>query len=122
MSRVGFLIFLSIYLIAAGSAAQSTEREPADLLTEGTLRIDSRLIPDTGIVPGQKLVLELEVATIRWFAGGIRIFAFALANGRWLGQRGAFLRTLGMLSAFCFALARSRGGAVSLHCGDKRDG
>ena len=73
MSRVGFLIFLSIYLIAAGSAAQSTEREPADLLTEGTLRIDSRLIPDTGIVPGQKLVLELEVATIRWFAGGTRI-------------------------------------------------
>ncbi|MEP1594257.1 MAG: hypothetical protein ABJK20_06780, partial [Halieaceae bacterium] len=73
MIRRGLFTLFFLCLIATGSYSQNPERVPADLIAEGTLRVDSRLIPDTGIVPGQKLVLELKVATTRWFAGGTRI-------------------------------------------------
>ncbi len=39
----------------------------------GHLQVDSALSPRTGIVPGQRVVLTLEIATDTWFTGGTRI-------------------------------------------------
>ena len=45
----------------------------ADLQAAGHLQLSSSLKPATGIVPGQKVTLTLEIATDRWFTGGTRI-------------------------------------------------
>ena len=42
-------------------------------LSEGHLEIDASLNPSEGLVPGQKIILTLKIATDRWFAGGTRI-------------------------------------------------
>ena len=63
-----WLIWLALF---AGSAAGAST--PADLIAAGKLTTDSQLVPAEGIVPGQKLKLQLEVATDRWFTGGTRI-------------------------------------------------
>jgi hypothetical protein len=73
MKRSWFCALTLLWLTAAGSIAEEPQRQPADLLSEGDLQVNSRLVPDNKIVPGQKLALELEVATTRWFAGGTRI-------------------------------------------------
>ena len=73
MKRHWFSALILLWLTATGSIAEEPQRQPDDLLSEGTLQVDSRLIPDSNIVPGQKLALELKIATTRWFAGGTRI-------------------------------------------------
>ena len=44
-----------------------------ELQASGHLRIDSTITPDATIVPGQRILLILEVATDTWFTGGTRI-------------------------------------------------
>ena len=72
MSRA-ILYALALCLLLAQGAATAQNRTPADLLDEGALVVNTRLQPDTNIVPGQKLALVLEVSTNRWFTGGTRI-------------------------------------------------
>jgi hypothetical protein len=52
--------------LALGSSLQ-------ELQASGHLLIDSSLNPETGIVPGQRVKLTLEIATDTWFTGGTRI-------------------------------------------------
>lgn len=73
MKTTWFCALTLLWLTATGSIAEEPERHPDDLLSEGALQVDSRLLPDGKIVPGQKLALELEIATTRWFTGGTRI-------------------------------------------------
>ena len=44
-----------------------------ELQASGHLRIGSSITPDTRIVPGQRVLLILEIATDTWFTGGTRI-------------------------------------------------
>jgi hypothetical protein len=44
-----------------------------ELQASGHLHIDSEITPSTGIVPGQRVKLTLEIATDTWFTGGTRI-------------------------------------------------
>ena len=74
MKTIWFCALTLLWLVTAtGSIAEEPERHPDDLLSEGALQVDSRLLPNSKIVPGQKLALELEIATTRWFTGGTRI-------------------------------------------------
>jgi BatD DUF11 like domain len=43
------------------------------LLAQGRLEVESSLDPSAGIVPGQKVSLQLKVSTEHWFSGGTRI-------------------------------------------------
>ena len=52
----------------------SSLASPLDkLVAEERLQIRANLMPDAGIVPGQRVALTLEIATDRWFVGGTRI-------------------------------------------------
>lgn len=64
------LACLLLLALAPGSAAARTVD---DLLRDGHLSLSSRILPDSPVVPGQKLQLVLTVATDTWFAGGTRI-------------------------------------------------
>jgi hypothetical protein len=44
-----------------------------ELRAQGRLQIDSAVSPTGQLVPGQKTLLTLEIATDRWFGGGTRI-------------------------------------------------
>ncbi len=44
-----------------------------ELQAAGHISIDGELLPDTGIVPGQRVALLLTVTTDTWFTGGTRI-------------------------------------------------
>ncbi len=68
LARVGLLI---IVLLASPWA--NATRTPADLVEEGKLQLGSSIVPGEAIVPGQKLKLQLDIATQRWFGGGTRI-------------------------------------------------
>ncbi len=45
----------------------------AELQAQGRLQINSAVSPTGQLVPGQKTLLTLEIATDRWFGGGTRI-------------------------------------------------
>ena len=60
-------------IVLAGPMAQAAATTIADLQAAGRLEISARLSPDEDIVPGQKLTLNLKIATDRWFSGGTRI-------------------------------------------------
>ena len=51
--------------------SQASDLQPQ--LDNGDLRIDSRIEPPEGLVPGQRGRLVLSVATSTWFTGGTRI-------------------------------------------------
>ncbi len=68
-----WLTALGLCLLATHALASDQARTPADLLAEGALLVESRLLPADNIVPGQKLALELKISTNRWFTGGTRI-------------------------------------------------
>jgi hypothetical protein len=60
-------------MLALCYSALSCGASIAELQTDGHLRIDAALSPVTGIVPGQRVTLMLEIATDSWFTGGTRI-------------------------------------------------
>jgi hypothetical protein len=62
---------LAFALLAPLAAAES--RTLATLVSERSLQVASTISPSTAVVPGQKLKLQLEIATARWFGGGTRI-------------------------------------------------
>ena len=61
---------LATVLITLSWAAQALTIK--DLQDAGRLSIDSSVEPATGIVPGQKIHLTIELSTDRWFSGGSR--------------------------------------------------
>lgn len=63
--------FPLIFLLAGGLSAQSITIE--ELQTSGRLQVRSFLVPADNIVPGQQVMLTVEIATDRWFTGGTRI-------------------------------------------------
>ena len=60
---------LALLLGCSGAAAGQLE----ELRRAGRLDISAGIQPTTGIVPGQRARLTLEIATDRWFTGGTRI-------------------------------------------------
>jgi len=68
--RFSALRTLGMALLCASAAAAG---DIQGLVTEGHLEVSSSISPDTGIVPGQRMTLSLEVATDTWFTGGTRI-------------------------------------------------
>jgi len=72
--RLGWLAAVTLLpLLSTLAAAQGAETTLEALRRDGHLQLEASLAPETGIVPGQKLTLTLEIATDRWFAGGTRI-------------------------------------------------
>jgi BatD DUF11 like domain len=67
LSQLGLLALLTVW--SAGVNASSI----AELAAQGHLKVDSSLEPARDIVPGQKVSLNLKIATSHWFAGGTRI-------------------------------------------------
>jgi len=62
---------LLVLLVCQATIARTS---PLSALHEsGRLLIASSLNPETGLVPGQRVTLTLEIATDRWFSGGTRI-------------------------------------------------
>ena len=59
--------------LAAAYSALTFGTSLEELEASGHIQIDSVLSPSTGIVPGQRVKLTLEVATDTWFTGGTRI-------------------------------------------------
>ena len=57
----------------AVSSALAFANSLQELQAAGHLQIGSSLSPETGIVPGQRVKLTLEIATDTWFTGGTRI-------------------------------------------------
>ena len=62
-----------LLLLAMLAPSWALALSPADLVRDGRLEITSALFPASDIVPGQKLRLQIEVATATWFTGGTRI-------------------------------------------------
>ena len=60
---------LCLLLPLAGQA----EDDLAPLLAADQLAVDSSVNPDSGLVPGQRASLVIEVATSTWFTGGTQI-------------------------------------------------
>ncbi len=69
MSRL--LSILCIALVIAGQAHGKDELQT--LVEAGQLAVDSKLNGAQTLVPGQRALLTLEVATSTWFTGGTRI-------------------------------------------------
>jgi len=69
------LLMAAALTVAATSSAVFAQSETllADLIGSQRLSIAARLLPDSNIVVGQKLSLEITIATDRWFKGGTRI-------------------------------------------------
>lgn len=63
------LFFLSLWLTAPLQAASDIE----SLLAEGDLTVSASLVQSKLLVPGQRTLLILEIATNSWFTGGTRI-------------------------------------------------
>ena len=61
------LLILSLWMIGPAGAATLEQLRAA-----GELQLESRLRPDTDLVPGQKATLTFRISTNRWFAGGTR--------------------------------------------------
>lgn len=64
-------LMLAFALLASMAVAEP--RTLATLLSEGSLQVASTISPSAAVVPGQKLNMQLEIATARWFGGGTRI-------------------------------------------------
>jgi hypothetical protein len=62
-----------LLLVASGYSALSFGTSLQELQKAGHVSIQSELIPNTAIVPGQRVALNLTVATDSWFTGGTRI-------------------------------------------------
>ncbi len=62
-----------LLLVLCVFGAGASDDDIAALLREGRLTIASDIRPAAGVVPGQKLTLEIEIATDSWFSGGTRI-------------------------------------------------
>jgi hypothetical protein len=73
MTRGGFFLKRCLLVLAIGCASLAFGNSIEELEASGHLHIESALTPQSGIVPGQKVTLTLEIATDRWFAGGTRI-------------------------------------------------
>ena len=70
------LLILAFAFTATASSTTSfaqTETTLDDLIAAQRLTIAMRLLPNDNIVVGQKLALEITIATDRWFKGGTRI-------------------------------------------------
>ncbi len=65
------LLLIITFCLAPTGLAQHPSLQ--DLIDADKLRISSELDPAGDIVPGQKSLLRLTIATDRWFAGGTRI-------------------------------------------------
>ena len=73
MTIIRHWLIASLLTLAPSFSAFSVASSLEELQASGHLRIDSAVVPDTGIVPGQRVKLVLEIATDTWFTGGTRI-------------------------------------------------
>ena len=71
MNRSGACLCLFALLCWAVNPATANPLE--DLQAEGRLQVAAEISPDGVLVPGQKLSLNLTIATDRWFTGGTRL-------------------------------------------------
>jgi hypothetical protein len=71
VTRSGAWLCLFALLCCAVHPARANPLE--DLQSEGRLQVDADISPDGVLVPGQKLTLNLTIATDRWFTGGTRL-------------------------------------------------
>lgn len=62
-----------LLLLAITYSALTFGTSVKELQASGHLEVASEISPSTGIVPGQRVKLTLEIATDTWFAGGTRI-------------------------------------------------
>ncbi len=77
----GWLILVSPWSLASVSLQQ--------LIDAGEFSVDVQLLPDSDIVPGQEVQLQLILSTNRWFASGTRLHIPEMRNMLVL-QREAF--------------------------------
>jgi len=63
------LIFLCLLLPLSAQALSDLD----PLIEGGKLSLNSSILPEQGLVPGQRAALVIEVATNTWFTGGTRI-------------------------------------------------
>ncbi|MEP6389905.1 MAG: BatD family protein [Halioglobus sp.] len=70
------LCITTLALLVANTSSVSlaqTDTTLTDLIAAQRLSVDIRVLPNANIVVGQKLALEITIATDRWFKGGTRI-------------------------------------------------
>jgi len=70
MTRNGYCLLL---LLAWCSADKVLAGSIAELMAADRLRVITTLEPDGALVPGQRALLTVTVATDRWFTGGTRV-------------------------------------------------
>ena len=75
MRVLRLLIAASAFALTTASTASFAQTDTTldDLIAAQRLTIATRLLPDDNIMVGQKLALEITIATDRWFKGGTRI-------------------------------------------------
>jgi len=71
--RLLILTFAFAVTTASSASFAQTETTLEDLIAAQRLTIATRLLPNDNIMVGQKLALEITIATDRWFKGGTRI-------------------------------------------------
>lgn len=71
MSRALATLLLCLALLVPGQVTGQDALQ--DLVTAGELTLDSSLDSAQALVPGQRALLTIEVATSSWFTGGTRI-------------------------------------------------
>lgn len=65
------LILLCVSLLLPPAVSAESPLQP--LLEAGQLTIDSSMTPATGVVPGERALLHIQIGTGTWFTGGARI-------------------------------------------------
>ena len=75
MRVLRLLIAAFAFALTTASTASFAQKDTTldDLIAAQRLTIATRLLPDNIIMVGQKLALEITIATDRWFKGGTRI-------------------------------------------------
>ena len=66
MTRALLAVFLLLPWLAHADSLDT-------IIASGELQIETSVSPASDAVPGQHMVLTIEIATQRWFAGGTRI-------------------------------------------------
>ncbi|MEP4486059.1 MAG: BatD family protein [Halioglobus sp.] len=71
--RLCIAIIAFFFISNSTVSLAQTDTTLADLITAQRLIVDLRVLPNANIIVGQKLALEITIATDRWFKGGTRI-------------------------------------------------
>jgi hypothetical protein len=67
------LVLCCCLLLPLAALGQEDATSIDDLLAASRLQVDTSVLPASGLVPGQRGRLVIEIATDRWFSGGTRI-------------------------------------------------